>query len=109
MIIRKFVKGDRLTLLYATLQDGAGSPIDLTSQTVTFYMKPVASDTLKVNGAAVAIESAADGEVSYAWEAADVDTVGKYWGWFVRTRDGKTGTHPIGEQLLIEFAEGPLA
>jgi hypothetical protein len=108
LINRKFTRGDTLVPLYATLQDGAGTAISLTDQTITFYMENVADHTLKVNGSAASIQDAAAGEVLYSWAAADVNTVGKFWGWFVRTYGGKRGTHPIGEQLLIEFVDGPL-
>jgi len=108
MLTRRFVKGDRLVALYATLQDGAGTAIDLTGQTVVFYMKNVTDGTVKVNGSAATIEDELSGQVSYSWAAADIDTAGKYWGWFVRSTAGLVGTHPIGEQLMIEIVNGPV-
>jgi subtilase family serine protease len=109
MIRREFVKGDLLIPLYATLQDGAGQPIDLTDTTVAFYMKDAVTDVMKVNAAAATIIDAPTGNIKYDWVAGDVDTLGEYWGWFVRTKGGKTGTHPIGKQLFIVIKEGPVA
>jgi hypothetical protein len=107
MIQRNFVKGDRLTALYAQLLDGAGAVIDLLGQSVVFYMVSTVSDVVKVNGKAANIEDSTTGKVSYSWDAEDIDTEGTYWGWFIRVKDGKTGTHPIGEKLLITIVDGP--
>jgi hypothetical protein len=109
MIQRDFVKHDRLTQLYAVLQDGSGKAIDLLGQSILFYMVYADTKIVKVNGKAASIVDAELGEVSYTWEAADVDEVGKFWGYFVRVKDGLTGTHPIGEQLLIHIVPSPIA
>jgi hypothetical protein len=108
MQVRRFVKGDRLTLLYATLQDGAGTAVDLTGQIITFYMKNTVDGTIKVNGATATVEDVLLGTIYYSWAEADIDTVGKYWGWFVRTVAGLKGTHPVGEQFMIEIVNGPV-
>jgi hypothetical protein len=107
MIRREFVKGDLLTLLYAELQDGAGQAINLLGQDIKFYMVHCGTHVVKVNGKTADKEDAAAGKVSYSWEAADVDVVGNYWGWFVRVKEGKTGTHPIGEQFMISIVDMP--
>lgn len=97
-----FTKGDRLVRIADTLVDAAGVPIDLSSSTVTFRMISDADDSVKINNAAATIDSAADGNVSYAWAAADVDTAGTYWGFWDRTSGGLTARYPPdGKRLKI--------
>ena len=93
-VVRTFTKGDLLTSVYGQCLDGASLPIDITGQTITFYLADIATGTIKVNGAAAAIVTAATGQVRYDWTAPDIDTVGEYWGWFVRTTAGKKAHHP---------------
>ena len=108
MLVRQFSRGDTLVALSAILQDGSGVALDLSGQTITFYMESVTTGVAKVSGAAASIVDAATGEVKYEWAAADVDTLGSYWAWFVRTLGGKRATHPIGDRLKIEIVDGPI-
>lgn len=79
--------GARQPPLYGKiLSDGA--PVNLTGSTVTFYMRPVNSSTLKVAGGAATVDGATTGDVHYSWAAADVDTVGSYVGWWRVTTAG---------------------
>jgi hypothetical protein len=59
----------------------AGAVVDLTGATVKLRMRLASSSTLKVDAAATVV-SAANGTVSYAWQNADVDTVGNYRAWW---------------------------
>lgn len=76
-------KGALLPLLTATLSDENGA-INLTGATVKFQMRLPGSSTLKVDANATVV-SAALGQVSYTWVAADTDTIGIYVGWFLIT------------------------
>lgn len=59
-----------------------GVPVDLTGDTVTFYMRSVNDSTLKVNAGTVTIDTPTTGSVHYNWGANDLDTVGFYVGWW---------------------------
>lgn len=59
-----------------------GVPVDLTGDTVTFYMRSVNDSTLKVSAGAVTIDTPTTGSVHYNWGASDLDTLGFYVGWW---------------------------
>lgn len=89
-------KGDTRTPLAAQLTQpdtsGNDAAVDITGLTPKFKM--VASDgTTKValTASNVSIVTAASGLVKYDFQAADVDTAGTYWGWFVIV-DGSSET-----------------
>lgn len=67
--------------LQDVIQDADG-PVNLTNYGVKFFMRPVDSNTLTINGVAATITNAAGGEVSYTWASSDVDVVGEYVGWW---------------------------
>src|SRR5215831_3749732 len=78
-----------------------GAPVDLTSATVTFSMRPVGSSTAKVNAQSATIVGApTNGNVRYDWQAADVDTAGQYLCWWTVTISAKT--QDVAE-AVIEF------
>lgn len=84
-----------------------GAAYDLSAATnVQFRMRLVGSDTLKVDAAAT-VTDAVSGSVSYAWQAADVDTAGVYLCWWVVTEGGKT--QDVGEALIEFRAHTPIA
>ena len=58
-----------------------GAAFDLSGCTVDLRMRPVGSDTLKVDAAATVV-SAAAGTVRYDWASADLDTPGSYRAWW---------------------------
>ena len=74
-------KNNRQPPLYGVINTD-GMPVNLTGDSVTFYMRAVGASTPKVNGAAVVIDDALNGAVHYEWTAADVDTVDNYVGWW---------------------------
>jgi hypothetical protein len=64
--------------LEAVLLDASGAVVNLTTATsVTFRMRKQGAAALKVE-AAMVVENAAAGAVSYTWDTADTDTVGEY-------------------------------
>lgn len=65
-----------------------GAAYDLSSSTVVFKMRAVASTTLKVSASATVV-SAPAGTVRYDWAALDVDTAGFYLVWWEVTTGGK--------------------
>lgn len=99
-------KGDEEPPLEATLEDADGNPKDLTNaNSVQFHMKDPTADTAKVDKAG-AIDSAADGEVSYSWDAEDVDTTGEFEAEFeVTWSDGDTETFPKDGYLDVKVLD----
>ncbi len=75
---------------------GTQTTVDLTTYSgVVFYMWPVGSTTMKIDGVAATISNAVNGEVTYAWQAADIDTSGSYRAKFVATNgEGEEVTFP---------------
>lgn len=96
-------RGDTLPIFSAVLREADGDAVDLQAgDTVAFYMRETeTSRLLKVDGEAMAIV-ATDvpitdpnrGRVTYAWQAADVDTPGAYDAEVRLTRAGSTRTFP---------------
>jgi hypothetical protein len=91
--------GNRNPSITETITTADGTPVDLSSATVTFKMRALNSSTLKVNTGA-SIVSAPAGTVRYDWAALDVDTAGQYLVWWTVTQGGKT--QDLSE-ALIEF------
>jgi hypothetical protein len=75
--------GDRLPYLAATLLDGDGAPVDLsTALSVALRMRLQTSDTPVFTTNCV-VTSAANGRVEYRWAAGNTATAGDYYGEFV--------------------------
>lgn len=68
--------GDAGTVISAILEDPGGA-VDLTGASVSFLMADAQYRAAKVNAVAT-IVGAATGEVSYQWQAADLDAAGSY-------------------------------
>lgn len=101
-------KNDTLRGVAATLLDASdNTAVDLTSSTVAFRMVQISdSSVVVVNSEAANIDDAAAGEVSFDWDAADVDAAGRFAAWFIRTEAGKTERYPSGKAyLLVNIAE----
>ena len=89
-----------------------GDPIDLTGATCRFKMRPVGSDTPKVN-AVVSNTPGADGVLRYDWQAADVDTAlcwgpGLRWGIMGNMMLNHLGGGPGGIEHFFQQFTGPM-
>lgn len=82
-----------------------GTPVDLSAETVRFRMRPVGSDTLKVDQTAAFVTDGTDGALKYAWQTADVDTAGLYLVWWTVTDGGNT--QDVSESVVEFRAHGP--
>ena len=93
---KQITVGDRRSMISDVLVDAATDlPIDLTGHTVAFRMYTEAG-AVKVSDAAATVVTPASGVVGYAPTAADVDTAGTYFYWWIvtRTSDSKKETFP---------------
>jgi hypothetical protein len=104
--IRRFTKGDRLRSLYAKLQrynttTKKWEAVDLTGATVKFRMVDDSDDSVKVDDKDATVDDATEGQVSYSWADADIDTAGNYWGWIIRVSGGQTEHFPAGHGFKI--------
>jgi hypothetical protein len=80
-------EGDTGVPLVATLSDANGV-IDLSAYTGVTFSMGLSGQANKVENADCDITDAAAGEVTYTWQAADVDTPGVYDGEFLATTGG---------------------
>jgi len=87
-----------------TIRNADGTVKDLTGGTLTFSMRAVGTNTLKVSAAAATIVSAPAGTVRYDWAAGDVDTAGSYLVWWTFTIGGKT--QDVAEALILILPHG---
>lgn len=78
MMNNSIKKGSTSTPLCATLKDSEGV-IDLGGADSVELIMTRKSGTVKIDGKAMTIVDAANGEVQYAWEAEDVDEAGTYY------------------------------
>jgi hypothetical protein len=105
MVAFQIPKGALLPILTATLTDEVG-PINLTGSTVKFQMRLPGSNLLKVDSAAVIVGAATNGQVSYTWQTANVDTIGLYIGWFLVTYSGSGNLYAPEPPMVIEITRG---
>lgn len=95
-------RNDTRQYLLRTLTNADGTAIDLTNATVIFNMRIRNSSTLKIDGAAAVIVTAASGIVRYEWDTGDLDTAGFYEGEFeVTFGDSTVITVPNEEHIPI--------
>lgn len=94
--------GDTLRGPSATLRDAATrAAIDLTASTVAFRMVNLQDDSIEVvDNVAANMDDDVNGQVSYDWLTADVDTAGTYAAWWIRTEGGKTERFPSGDNYI---------
>jgi hypothetical protein len=78
-----------------------GVAYSLTGATLSFSMRYEASQTLKISAAAATSPSPSTGVIEYAWQAADVDEQGRFWGWW--TIDPISGAEFDTPEFLIVF------
>lgn len=89
--------------------EGATTPTarDLTGvSSVKFSMVNAATGVTKINEASATIDDAGTGKVSYAWTSSDVDTAGKFWGFFTVYTLTVTDTFPVKrDDLIVLFGD----
>lgn len=98
-------KGDTLPKLAATLKDSEGYPIVLSGATVRFKMRKEGTRTSKVDAVATVVD-AEEGQVEYAWQAADTDTAGQYEAEWVITNGGNVQRVPNDRFFAVSIQEG---
>lgn len=103
--------GDTASTLTDTLEDSTGAAVDIESATVTFTMTPIAGGTAKVNAAAATNlqngngTDGSKGNVSYAWQSADVNAEGFYLAsWKVMFSGGAVQSFPNDGFILIHVS-----
>ena len=98
-------QGDRLPSIQATLQDGKGVAVPLTSgvTSVTFRMR---WSTVIKSGPAVIVD-AANGVVRYDWAVGDTDRSAVYSAEFevLWAADGKRETYPNQEYITVHVTD----
>ena len=98
-----FIKqGDTAPKLSVTLKDENNAVVPLTAaSSVVFHMYD-ADMNQRVDAGAATIDDAANGKVSYQWQAADTAVAGKFFGEFeVTWNDGTKTTFPNYRYLEI--------
>lgn len=96
-------RNDRQPPIEASLEQAAGTPINLTGASVKFIMRNEA--TVKVNATATIID-ANRGVVKYEWGLTDTDTAGTYQAEFEITfADGRKLTVPNDEYIVVVVLE----
>lgn len=113
-MIKHFITvGDRRTPLGVTLYQSGGA-VDLIGATVEVAIHDNAGNEIKAySSTGVTVVDAANGQVSYEFQADEVDEAGTYWVYFRVTSSGKRDTWPVkpdrsgrarGIQLVISTA-----
>lgn len=98
-------QNDTSPIIQATLKDASDELIDLTGASVRFHMRKIGNTTAKVDSAAT-VEDALNGVVSYAWQAADTDTIGTFQCEFEVTYiDGGIETFPNSKFITVEITD----
>jgi hypothetical protein len=76
------IKKGFLTDFTATINDKTGQPVDLSPyDSIFFVMVNQKDDSVKINSPAIFVNKVL-GQVKYEFQAADVDTVGKFKAYF---------------------------
>jgi hypothetical protein len=98
-------QGDTAPSIAYQLEDGDGTPVDITGAAVKFIMYAPGASSPKVNTAAT-ITTAATGMVAYTFNASDTDAIGDYLGEFqVTFAGGAVETWPDGDWLKIRILD----
>ena len=93
-------QGDTLPALTKQLLDQNGNIVNLTGCTVALKTVSGGQTTTTLAGS-VTITNATNGNISYAWNAADTATPGSYQLWYVVTTGGGAKEHSVGPDTLI--------
>lgn len=91
--------------LRAIVRDGdSGLPKNLTGYTAPTFTMIGSDNVAKISAASAVIEDAPNGVVRYDWSAGDVDTAGRFHGFFLLVNAAsKNERFPVGKKLLIEI------
>src|SRR5215472_13120630 len=93
-------QGDTLPALTKQLLDPNGNIINLTGTTIVLKTVSAGQVTATLAGT-VTITNATNGNISYAWNAADTATPGQYNLWYVVTTGGGAKEHSVGPDTLV--------
>jgi hypothetical protein len=95
----RWYQNDTLPSLEATLKQG-GEPIDLDGATVTLLYRRLNDDTIVERACSIGLP-AASGEVLYAWQEEELETVGTYaCSFLVDYGGGQVLTCPAGQFVV---------
>lgn len=97
--------GDKLKPLGAVLDDG--STTSIAGKTVQFRMVSKSSGDVIVDWEAATVTSGTNRTVSYTFTGTQVDTAGRYRGWFRIVEDSEYDTYPSrkSDEFLIVLHE----
>jgi len=106
---QEYSVGDTRRPIEAVLRGPGGSVLDLSDGSIEVYFKMASAKspyTVKVNALAEKVvvnggAAGATGKVRYVWQAADLNTVGKYFAWWVVKQGGLQETFPTGNRFSI--------
>ena len=93
---------DTQVALAVTLKRPDGTPVNLTGLTVKFKMfDSEGTEVVAATEDNVSVTDAAAGECQYTFQAADVDTEGSYYAYFLTVdEDEKVDTFPVARDHL---------
>jgi hypothetical protein len=98
---------DTLPVLYTTLTDTQGNPVDLTDATgVAFVMSPEATDDITVNAPAAIAGAPVAGNVQYEWAEGDTAIQGAYVASFIVSYLSGRQTYPSQDFINILIQPG---
>lgn len=97
----------RLPILRAVLRDYSG-PIDLTTASAVKWVMMSQGGVNKVNTAGAITNPATNGEVTYTWASADVDTPGTFFGKWMVTIGGQDLPIPSDGYIVVQIDEDPV-
>ena len=98
--------GDRLTALAVTIKQpnsaGVDTVVDRTGKTVEFRMVDQSgTDVVAQTATGVTVDVGTVGTCQYDFAAADVDTAGRYYAYFVVTSGGLEDTFAVESRDLV--------
>jgi len=98
-------QNDTSPQITATLADGSGNAVDLTSASVRFHMKKIGATSATVDAAATIVNEDT-GSVTYVWQATDTAIAGSYLAEFeVTYTNGAVETFPNDTSIAVVITE----